>query len=340
MQRPFRIQVPVTVSALRETLAEFFAPDALRFAHSLHFGLSEALLWHGDATINSIWRLVTRRLRGVTKGRTPVALVNERARIVENECVGPNLYLMTLASPDIAARIEPGQFVHMKVPGMETHLLRRPFSVYARDAAGATLEILYQAVGFGSAHMAGLRPDAGGPQACVELIGPVGRTWRPPTDARRALLVGGGVGAAPLFMLCESLVSSGVRTDVVLGAQTGEALTCRSRYEALLSAPLRCATDDGSFGRKGFCTSLVEEALAEAQATGEAYDYLAVCGPEPLMRLVADMAASADVFCELSMERRMACGVGACLSCVVDTVEGKQRACVDGPVFDARKVVW
>ena len=87
-----------------------------------------------------------------------MALVNERARILSNAGVGPSLYLMTLEAPQIAAAIEPGQFVHMKVPGMEAHILRRPFSVYARDGEAGTLEILYQAVGFGSAHMTKLRP--------------------------------------------------------------------------------------------------------------------------------------------------------------------------------------
>uniref|UniRef100_UPI0022DF9F8D FAD-binding oxidoreductase n=1 Tax=Eggerthella sinensis TaxID=242230 RepID=UPI0022DF9F8D len=113
-----------------------------------------------------------------------MAHVNERARILGNAKVGPNLYLMTLEAPDIAASIEPGQFVHMKVPGMEAHILRRPFSVYARDAAAGTLEILYQAVGFGSAHMTGFGSahmtglEADGPLAGeAELIGPVGNTW-------------------------------------------------------------------------------------------------------------------------------------------------------------------
>ena len=265
-----------------------------------------------------------------------MALVNERARILANAKVGPNLYLMTLDAPGIAAAIEPGQFVHMKVPGMEAHILRRPFSVYARDVRTGTLEILYQAVGFGSEHMTGLVPGQCGD---AELIGPVGRAWHP-ADAKRALLVGGGVGAAPLFMLAESLAAAGARTDVVLGAQTKQGLACRARYEELLDAPPRCATDDGSFGREGFCTSLVAEALAEASEAGEPYDYLAVCGPEPLMKIVAGMAAEAGVPCEVSLEKRMACGIGACLSCVVDTVDGKKRACVDGPGFDARKVVW
>lgn len=263
-----------------------------------------------------------------------MALVNETARILSNEQVGPRLYLMALASPVIAGAIEPGQFVHMRVPRMEAHILRRPFSVYARDAQAGTFEVLYQVVGFGTDHMT--RLAAG--EEC-ELIGPVGATWNPPASGR-CLLVGGGVGAAPLFMLCERICASDAAVDVVLGAQTASALVCRERYAALLGGEPRCATDDGSYGRAGFCTSLVSEALAEAAAAGEPYDYVAVCGPEPLMKIVAGLAADAGVRCEVSMEKRMACGIGACLSCVVDTVDGKKRACVDGPVFDARKVVW
>lgn len=263
-----------------------------------------------------------------------MALVNEKARILSNEFVGPRLYLMVLDAPRIAASIEPGQFVHMKVPRMEAHILRRPFSVYARDVEAGTVDILYQVVGFGTDHMTGL--EAG--EEC-ELIGPVGATWNPPATGR-CLLVGGGVGAAPLFMLCERIAASDASVDVVLGAQTEDALVCRQRYAALLGEEPRCATDDGTYGRAGFCTSLVEEALAEASAEGAPYDYVAVCGPEPLMKIVAGLAADAGVRCEVSMEKRMACGIGACLSCVVDTVDGKKRACVDGPVFDARKVVW
>ncbi len=309
---------------------------------SLAFRPVRCVRVRADATIGH--RETKTRRRRQAGGDGPkgnnVALVNERARILANGEVGPNLYLMELAAPRIAASIEPGQFVHMKVPNMEAHILRRPFSVYARDAAAGTLEILYQAVGFGTDHMTRIEPERAEHLSGAELIGPVGRAWQQPAGARRALLVGGGVGAAPLFMLCEQLVGAGVRTDVVLGAQTEAALACRARYEALLDAPPRCATDDGSFGREGFCTSLVEEALVEAAAAGEPYGYLAVCGPEPLMKIVAGMAAEAGVPCEASMEKRMACGVGACLSCVVDTVDGKKRACVDGPVFDARKVVW
>ena len=102
---------------------------------------------------------------------------------------------------------------------------------------------------------------------------------------------------------------------------TIDALVARERYGAVLGCEPACSTDDGTYGRAGFCTPLVEEALAAAAAEGAPYDYVACCGPEPLMKIVAGMADAAGVFCEVSMERRMACGVGACLSCVVDTTD-------------------
>lgn len=269
-------------------------------------------------------------------------LVNEKAPVLVNEDLGCGLWLMTLRAPAIARAIKPGQFVHMSVPSMPDHILRRPFSVYAADVDKGLLEILYQVVGYGTDHMTTLQQGAG-----CELIGPVGQGWQPPEDATRALLVGGGVGAAPLFMLAEQLAAAGTDVDVILGARTKGALVTLPHYKALMSGAESCArnaprtiTDDGSSGNKGFCTKLVADALADAAAKEAPYEYAAVCGPEPLMVKVVRMTAEADVPCEVSLERRMACGVGACLSCVVDTVRGKRRACVDGPVFDAEEVVW
>ena len=260
-------------------------------------------------------------------------LIDESARVLSNQQVGPRLWLMKLEAPAIAPLVQPGQFVHMQVPGMEGHMLRRPFSVYAVE--GSVLDILYQVVGFGTNVMTGL--EAG---TTVKIIGSIGHGWAVPEDAKKVLLVAGGVGAAPLFMLTQRCVAAGLDVTVVLGAQTQDALVCRERYEQLLGENPRCATDDGSYGRAGFCTSLVEEALAEAAEAGEPYSYLAVCGPEPLMRIVAKLGAQAGVYTQVSMEKRMACGVGACLGCIVETADGRKRACVDGPVFDAEKVVW
>lgn len=257
-------------------------------------------------------------------------LVDEEGKVLSNEHLGRNLYLMEVESPGISAALQPGQFVHMRLPGMEGHILRRPFSVYDTRPEEGAMDILYQAVGFGSSHMAGL-----GAGARVSSIGPVGRGWRIPQGCRRALIVGGGVGAAPLLLHARALVSQGADVDVVLGAQTAEAMVAAERFaQATGKAPV-VATDDGSLGHAGFCTGPARDLLE-----GGGYDHVAVCGPEPLMRIVAGMAADAGAECQVSLERRMACGVGACLSCVVDTRAGKRRCCVDGPVFDASEVVW
>lgn len=271
-------------------------------------------------------------------------MVNEQVQLLQNKQLGPRLYLMQVKAPRIAAALLPGQFVHMRIPGMPDHILRRPFSVYAWDAETGIIDILYQVVGFGTDHLTSVFPD--GPYAnAIELIGPIGACWgavapEGAKPAHKALIVGGGAGAPAVFMLAKQLKQGGSKVDVVLGAATKDALVCLNRYEDMLGAKVHAATDDGSFGRAGFCTSLVEELLAEAKLAGEPYDYVATCGPNPLMRIVASLAHESGSYCEVSTERKMACGVGACLSCVVDTVDGKKRSCVDGPIFDALKVVW
>lgn len=264
-------------------------------------------------------------------------LFDETAEVVGNVRLSERLYLMGVYAPLTAEAIKPGQFVHMTIDNTRGHILRRPFSVYAADPVKGIVDILYQVVGFGTDAMTAWEPGH-----ALDMISPIGRGWRYPAGTEHALLVGGGVGAAPLFMLCKDLVGRRIATDVVLGAQTADDLVCRGRFESLASDLLRLsyATDDGTLGRPGFCTSLVEDALAAMSMTESAYDYIAVCGPEPLMKAVARMAADANVICEASLERRMACGIGACLSCVVETRGGKRRACVDGPVFETREILW
>lgn len=267
-------------------------------------------------------------------------LVNIEAPVLNNEAVYERLSIMTLKAPSLADRLAPGQFVHMRIPGMPDHVLRRPFSIYAWDESKGTVDILYQVVGFGSNHMRSLVAGDS-----VEVIGPIGNGWYTTQQGelpRRALLVGGGVGAAPLFEWCHALIDAGSAVDVVLGAQTKDALVARERYRELLGSEPFCSTDDGSYGYAGFATGLVEQRLEYGcSCDGAAYDYVAVCGPAPLMRIVSGIVVDKGIRCEVSLERRMACGIGACLSCVCDTKTlGRKRVCVDGPVFDAREVMW
>ena len=258
--------------------------------------------------------------------------VDEACELVANRQLAGTLWDMELRAPQIAARILPGQFVHMKIPGMDGRILRRPFSVYAADAQAGTLRILYQVVGKGSAHMTTLAP---GRVDDIDVMGPMGNPWWLPEGAQRVLFVVGGVGAAPLAMFGEQLRQAGVGLDVCMGAQTADALVMKEHYEQVVGVEPICATDDGTFGHAGFVTGPAGDLLQ-----GGGYDLVCCCGPEPLMRIVAGMALEAGVACEVSLEKRMACGIGACLSCVVDTVDGRKRSCVDGPVFDAGKVVW
>lgn len=261
----------------------------------------------------------------------------EQCSVLSNESSRASaLGTLVLEAPRCARAVKPGQFVHLALPAFEAHILRRPLSVYQADAEAGTISLLYQAVGAGTEHLFTLEPGMS-----TSIIGPVGRGWSLPGVTGNAtspscLLIGGGVGAAPLYLLAKQLLAHEAQVHVVLGARTEVLLACEGAYAELVGAEnLRVTTDDGRRGHKGFVTEVAEELLQAHQ-----YDYLATCGPEPMQKAVVSLAKEFDVPCEVSLERRMACGLGACLSCVIDTSEGKKRVCVDGPVFNAQEVIW
>ena len=251
----------------------------------------------------------------------------EPVTVVVNDRVAEGVGLVVLHAPRTAAAIRPGQFVHLRVATGADIILRRPFSVHRTQ--GDRLEILYQILGRGTLRLA--ETPVG---AVMDVVGPLGHGWEVPEGATHALLVAGGLGAAPLGMLAEQLAARGIATAVALGAPTATRLVARELFERVVRR-VEIATDDGSAGEHGFVTGSVARLLAE-----ERFDIVYTCGPEPMQRIVAATAAEADVACQVSLERLMACGIGACLSCVVTTTHGLKRACVDGPVFAAEEVVW
>jgi dihydroorotate dehydrogenase electron transfer subunit len=168
----------------------------------------------------------------------------------------------------------------------------------------------------------------------MDAIGPLGTGWSVPDGTAHALLVAGGLGAAPLGMLAERLAARGVAVSIAQGAPTAERLVARELFESV-ARRVEVATDDGSAGEQGLVTVVIGRLLAQDRP-----DVVYVCGPEAMARAVAAQSAEARVPCQVSLERLMACGVGACLSCVVTTTAGRKRACVDGPVFDAGEVCW
>lgn len=251
----------------------------------------------------------------------------ERVEVLRNERVAEGVGLIVLRSPRIAASVEPGQFVHLRIATSADFILRRPFSVHR--AAGEVIEILYQVLGQGTRELA-----SRGPGDVMDAVGPLGTGWRIPGGAAHALLVAGGLGAAPLGMLAERLAARGIAVSVAQGAPTSERLVARDLFESL-GRRVEIATDDGSAGMCGFVTAASSLLLSE-----DSPDVVYVCGPEVMERAVVAQAAAAGVPCQVSLERLMACGIGACLSCVVTTTSGRKRACVDGPVFDAEEVCW
>ncbi|HEY3318791.1 MAG TPA: dihydroorotate dehydrogenase electron transfer subunit [Coriobacteriia bacterium] len=251
----------------------------------------------------------------------------ERVKVVANERLAAGIGLLTLHAPRIGARVAPGQFVHLRITRDADFILRRPFSVHGTTRDG--IRILYQVLGRGTRALAAKRPGDE-----MDALGPLGKGFRIPEGVAHALLVGGGLGVAPLALLAEVLAERGVAVTAALGAPTADRLLALDVLEVSARQVL-LATDDGSRGERGFVTMLVEGALA-ASAPDVAY----VCGPAAMQRIVAAQCAAAGVPCQLSLERLMACGVGACLSCVVETASGLKRACCDGPVFDAEEVRW
>lgn len=246
--------------------------------------------------------------------------LDDEAIVLENNSVGQGIYRMTLASPDVAKAACPGQFVNV---GLDPrfHRLRRPFGV--ADIGDNSFTMYYRVIGEGTLALTELSVGD-----TVSVLGPLGNGFD--MKAERPLLVGGGMGLAPLLLLARQFHGA---ADILLGGRNKEELFWTEYFRPYINE-MFVTTDDGSVGRKGFTTELLPE-LLEAHP----YDCLYVCGPEIMMKKIAALAVQEGVPCQVSLEKRMACGLGACLSCACDTTGAKRvKVCKDGPVFWARDV--
>lgn len=260
--------------------------------------------------------------------------LQESGPVLFNRQIAEGIYHLSVQAPRIATASRPGQFVQVKVASEPSiQFLRMPFAVFDVDETAGSVDVCYQVVGEGTEQLSHV---VIGDE--VDFVGPIGNGWHIPDDAHHALLACGGVGAPALKLLADELAAQGVQVDVVIGAQTAKRLACTEQFEdsiRISGGALHVATDDGSIGVRGFVNAVTDELLAMRN-----YDYVAVCGPPLMERSVALPAVERGITCEVSMERLMACGVGACLGCVVEIRDGLKRCCVDGPVFDASEVVW
>jgi dihydroorotate dehydrogenase electron transfer subunit len=267
--------------------------------------------------------------------------VDVDSAVIANRRLSPDYNVLALAAPEIATRARPGQFVMMKTSRGLDPLLRRPFSIFEilRDAGGAPIgvSLLNKRAGTGTSLL--YEAEAGARLSC---LGPLGRPFEPIDPPAEAWMIAGGVGLAPFLTLAEALRARGTRTTLFYGARRADELYCVDRFEAL-GAAVTLATEDGSRGAHGRVTVPLEAALSR-RPLGEPVK-LYVCGPTPMMRASAALAAAHGRACDVSLEQVMGCGLGGCYSCVVlargaDGTAHFTRTCLDGPVFEAGRVVW
>lgn len=249
--------------------------------------------------------------------------------VLSNVGIGEGAFLLKLKAEGIAPTVLPGQFVEVRVDGGNGVFLRRPISIHNYDEETRELELLIRKVGKGTEALSHCKPGDS-----LSIVLPLGNGFDVSTAGRRPLLVGGGVGVAPLLLLAKELKKRESAPVFLLGSKTKGDLLRLTEYEA--AAEVGLATEDGSAGVKGFVTDhkfLSPDGIKEFTAVLQ-------CGPTPMMKAVAAKAQAADIPCFASLENKMACGFGVCLCCVTETVNGNKRVCADGPVFNVKDLKW
>ncbi len=237
-------------------------------------------------------------------------------KITSNKEIARDIFEMTL-SGDTSAITAPGQFVNIKLDGF---FLRRPISVC--DCVGEDLTLIYKTVGRGTEQMS--RTAAGDE---LDLLTGLGNGYNTKISGGSPLLVGGGVGAPPMYMLCKKLISEGKNVTVVLGFNSKDDVFYEDEFRAL-GADVHIATADGTYGTKGFVTDVIKDMK---------YTFFYTCGPEPMFHAMHKIMETPGQY---SFEERMGCGFGACMGCSCRTLTGNKRICKEGPVMESEEIIW
>ena len=237
-------------------------------------------------------------------------------KITSNEKIARDIFKMTLAG-DTSAITAPGQFVNIKLDGF---FLRRPISVC--DCVGENLTLIYKIVGHGTEQMSRMATGES-----LDLLTGLGNGYNTKKSGGSPLLVGGGVGVPPMYMLCRELISEGKNVTVVLGFNSKDDVFYENEFRAL-GADVHIATADGTYGIKGFVTDVIKDMQ---------YTFFYTCGPEPMFRAMHKIMKTPGQY---SFEERMGCGFGACMGCSCKTLTGNKRICKEGPVMESEEIIW
>lgn len=262
----------------------------------------------------------------------------ELCRVVHREELAPQRVRLILDAPSIAPHAHCGQFVHIACG--EARLLRRPISICT--AEGTQLHIVFQAKGEGTQWLAARKPGD-----TLDVLGALGNGFAVERLGTAPIFIGGGIGVPPLLYAMRCAVESGATPTAILGFRTQEEVILASAFASYGTTLV--ATDDGSYGLPGFVTTVLQQHLAPTAQTVPTPPTtgIAACGPRPMLQAIATLARQAGIPCQVSLEERMGCGIGACLVCACalrdpayETGTRYGHVCKDGPVFDAKEVVW
>jgi dihydroorotate dehydrogenase electron transfer subunit len=254
--------------------------------------------------------------------------------VVFNTEVKPGYFLMEIKAPAVARQARPGQFLTVRCGEVSSPLLRRPLGFHRIN--GPAFRVLYEVVGKGTRFLSKLKPADK-----ADVLGPLGNGFTIPDKPKDIVIVAGGIGVAPLFALAEKAVDSPQsivhrKPLVLLGARTKDDILCEREFRKL-GCEVKISTDDGSQGHKGHVTDLLEDRLSSLVSRPSS---IYACGPEAMLKEVSAIARRRGAEAYASLEENIACGVGACLGCAIETRSGYKLVCEDGPVFDLNEVVW
>ena len=275
-----------------------------------------------------------------------------KAEIIENtELFVKTYYQLSLKVGEISRLAKPGQFVHLRVNNETVPLLRRPFSIHS--VGEENLQILYKVIGKGTEILAQRKKGE-----LLDIIGPSGNGYKLPEGKVKVVLVAGGIGVASLYFLAEKIapppISSPLEGEdggeggitVLIGGKSREDILCEDKFKRL-GGKIKVSTEDGSSGRKGLVTDLLKGEILQLTLQNDSVALSSklpivvyACGTTEMLKETAKIAGKYAVPCYLSLEKIIACGVGACQGCVINTKDGYQRICKDGPVFDSERIIW
>jgi len=280
-------------------------------------------------------------------------MIHTKAQILLNQKIAPDHFKMVLRLDEFKGAIRPGQFFHIRSGSDYDPLLRRPLSLHRIASKPNVIELLYKVVGKGTQLMS--RRSKG---AYLDIIGPLGNGFKIEKTQKNFIIVAGGMGTAPLLALCDELAHFRKKNiTVIIGARTADYIVCEKEFRDL-KADVFVVTEDGSKGAKGLVTDVLvdvikkfdlreqESSLADKDASGITIGSyrpsvgVFTCGCKEMLKEIAKICKNYKLKAQGSFEERMGCGLGACLGCVINTVNGYKRVCRDGPVFDLGEIIF